>query len=53
MLSAMEPFSFASSDTLDYPVSIRIINLEGAETPLQFSNLLEHPELRHIGSNQR
>lgn len=85
----MEPFSFASSDTLDYPVSIRMcvhhhhhhhhhhvppptkpvamrpkqaltpaascasINLEGAEAPLKYSTLLEHPELRHIGSNQR
>ncbi|KAJ4298603.1 Phosphatidylinositol (PI) 3-kinase [Collariella sp. IMI 366227] len=48
----MEPFSFASSDSLDYPVSIRIINLEGGEPPLQFSTLLEHPELRHTGSNQ-
>ncbi|KAK4042163.1 kinase-like domain-containing protein [Parachaetomium inaequale] len=48
----MEPFSFASSDALDYPVSIRIINLEGAEPTLPFSTLLEHPELRHIGSNQ-
>ncbi|KAL2128072.1 hypothetical protein VTI74DRAFT_9764 [Chaetomium olivicolor] len=48
----MEPFSFAGSDSLDYPVSIRIINLEGGEPPLQFSALLEHPELRHIGSNQ-
>ncbi|KAK4239331.1 kinase-like domain-containing protein [Achaetomium macrosporum] len=48
----MEPFSFAGSDSLDYPVSIRIINLEGGETPLKISTLLEHPELRHIGSNQ-
>ncbi|KAL2023534.1 hypothetical protein VTK56DRAFT_2142 [Thermocarpiscus australiensis] len=48
----MEPFSFASSDALDFPVSIRIINLEGGEAPLLFSTLLEHPELRHIGSNQ-
>ncbi|KAJ9161603.1 Phosphatidylinositol 3-kinase VPS34 [Coniochaeta hoffmannii] len=48
----MEPFSFASSDTLDFPVSIRIINLEGDEIPLPFSTLLARPELRHIGSNQ-
>ncbi|TPX10633.1 uncharacterized protein E0L32_008367 [Thyridium curvatum] len=47
----MEPFSFASSDALDYPVSIRIINLEGDETPYLHSTLLEKPELRHIGSN--
>ncbi|KAL1839294.1 hypothetical protein VTJ49DRAFT_1657 [Mycothermus thermophilus] len=48
----MEPFSFASSDLLNFPVSIRIINLDGAEAPLPFSTLLDHPELRHIGSNQ-
>jgi phosphatidylinositol 3-kinase len=29
------------------------INVEGGEAPLPFSTLLEHPELRHIGSNQR
>jgi phosphatidylinositol 3-kinase len=29
------------------------INLDGAEAPLPFSTLLDHPELRHIGSNQR
>ncbi|KAJ9155152.1 Phosphatidylinositol 3-kinase VPS34 [Pleurostoma richardsiae] len=47
----MEPFSFASSESLDYPVSIRIINLEGDEVPYLYSTLLERPELRHIGSN--
>lgn len=49
----MEPFSFASSDQLNYPVSIRIMSLEGEETPIPFSTLLERPDLRHIGSNQR
>ncbi|KAK4173181.1 kinase-like domain-containing protein [Triangularia setosa] len=48
----MEPFSFASSDSLDYPVRIRIINLEGEEAPLLFSTLLDDANLRHIGSNQ-
>ncbi|KAI0428033.1 phosphatidylinositol 3 [Xylaria sp. FL1042] len=47
----MEPFSFGTSDSLDYPVSVRIINLEGDETPYLFSTLLETPALRHIGSN--
>ncbi|KAI1379024.1 phosphatidylinositol 3-kinase [Hypoxylon crocopeplum] len=47
----MEPFSFASSEELDYPVSIRIINLEGEETPHLYSTLLTRPDLRHIGSN--
>ncbi|RWA05100.1 hypothetical protein EKO27_g10012 [Xylaria grammica] len=49
----MEPFSFGTSDSLDYPVSVRIINLEGDETPFLFSTLLKQPELRHIGSNTR
>ncbi|KAK3497561.1 kinase-like domain-containing protein [Neurospora hispaniola] len=48
----MEPFSFASSDQLNYPVSIRIMSLEGEETPIPFSTLLERPDLRHVGSNQ-
>ncbi|KAI0013800.1 phosphatidylinositol 3-kinase [Xylariaceae sp. FL0662B] len=47
----MEPFSFGSSESLDYPVSIRIINLEGDETPHLYSTLLNKPDLRHIGSN--
>ncbi|KAK0729824.1 kinase-like domain-containing protein [Lasiosphaeris hirsuta] len=48
----MEPFTFASSNTLDFPVSIRIINLEGSESPIPFSTLIDHPKLKHIGSNQ-
>ncbi|KAK3695039.1 kinase-like domain-containing protein [Podospora appendiculata] len=48
----MEPFSFASSDSLNHPVSIRIINLEGEEAPLPFSAFFDHPELEQIGSNQ-
>ncbi|KAI0019925.1 phosphatidylinositol 3 [Xylariomycetidae sp. FL0641] len=47
----MEPFSFGSSESLDYPVSVRIINLEGDEAPFLFSTLLKRPDLRHIGSN--
>lgn len=46
-----EPFSFASSEALDFPVSIRIINLEGDEVPYRASTLLQRPELRHVGSN--
>ncbi|KAK4162452.1 kinase-like domain-containing protein [Cladorrhinum sp. PSN259] len=48
----MEPFSFATSDALDFPVSVRILNLEGEEPPVLASTLLEHPELQYIGSNQ-
>ncbi|KAK6594739.1 phosphoinositide 3-kinase [Botrytis cinerea] len=47
----MEPFSFASSEALDIPVNIRIVNLEGEQTPIPFSTLINRPDLRHIGSN--
>ncbi|KAL1892773.1 Phosphatidylinositol (PI) 3-kinase [Sporothrix stenoceras] len=47
----MEPFSFASSEALDLPVSIRIVSLEGDETPFLDSTLITHPEIRHVGSN--
>lgn len=43
----------ASTCDLMLTPTISSINLEGAEAPLQFSTLLEHAELRHIGSNQR
>ncbi|KAI9879622.1 MAG: Phosphatidylinositol (PI) 3-kinase [Pleopsidium flavum] len=48
----MDSFSFASSGTLDMPVNVKIGSLEGQQTPVPFSTLLQHPELRHIGSNQ-
>ncbi|KAL2758535.1 hypothetical protein ACRALDRAFT_2098462 [Sodiomyces alcalophilus JCM 7366] len=47
----MEPFSFATSDSLHHPVSIRIINLEGSEAPLPPSALFDDAKLRHVGSN--
>ncbi|KAK8109994.1 phosphatidylinositol 3 [Apiospora kogelbergensis] len=47
----MDTFSFAQSVSLDYPLSIRIVNLEGDETPQKESTLIKRPELRHIGSN--
>lgn len=47
----MEPFSFASSEALDLPVSIRIVSLEGDETPFLDSTLITHPDIRHVGSN--
>lgn len=47
----MDPFSFATSESLDYPLSIRIVNLEGDETPQKHSTLLQRPDLRYIGSN--
>ncbi|KAM7192381.1 phosphatidylinositol 3-kinase catalytic subunit type 3 [Rhypophila sp. PSN 637] len=47
-----EPFSFVKSSSLDFPVNIRIIDLEGEEKPLRSSILLDDPKLRHVGSNQ-
>ncbi|KAK7974140.1 hypothetical protein PG989_015988 [Apiospora arundinis] len=47
----MDTFSFAQSVSLDYPLSIRIVNLEGDETPVKASTLFTRPDLRYIGSN--
>ncbi|CZR63709.1 probable 1-phosphatidylinositol 3-kinase [Phialocephala subalpina] len=47
----MEPFSFASSEAVAIPVNIRIVSLEGEQTPIPFSTLIKRPDLRHIGSN--
>ncbi|KAJ2905997.1 uncharacterized protein MKZ38_003480 [Zalerion maritima] len=47
----MEPFSFATSESLNYPVVIRIINLEGDEVPFRASTLNSQPELKHMGCN--
>ncbi|KAE8454453.1 hypothetical protein EG329_000076 [Mollisiaceae sp. DMI_Dod_QoI] len=47
----MEPFSFASSEAVAIPVNIRIVSLEGEQTPILFSTLIKRPDLRHIGSN--
>ncbi|RKF72252.1 Phosphatidylinositol 3-kinase, root isoform [Golovinomyces cichoracearum] len=47
----MDPFSFCSSDTLDIPVHIKIVSLDGEQTQIPFSTLIQRPDLRHIGSN--
>ncbi|KAF2999545.1 Phosphatidylinositol (PI) 3-kinase [Neopestalotiopsis sp. 37M] len=47
----MDPFSFVTSESLDYPLSVRIINLEGEEAPPKPSELFRRPDLRYIGSN--
>ncbi|KAI4593634.1 Phosphatidylinositol (PI) 3-kinase [Pestalotiopsis sp. 9143b] len=47
----MDPFSFVTSESLDYPLSVRIINLEGEEALPKASELLRRPDLRYIGSN--
>ncbi|KAI9890804.1 MAG: Phosphatidylinositol (PI) 3-kinase [Vezdaea aestivalis] len=48
---AIETFQFASSQDLDFPVSVRIVTLQGKLKPLPYSTLLSRPDLRHIGSN--
>ncbi|KAL2888256.1 Phosphatidylinositol 3 [Ceratocystis lukuohia] len=47
----MDPFSFATSPSLDFDLKIRIINLEGDEPAPSFSQLLHDDELRHTGSH--
>ncbi|KAL8716400.1 MAG: hypothetical protein Q9220_000307 [cf. Caloplaca sp. 1 TL-2023] len=47
----MEEYSFAKSTDLDIPVHIKISSLDGPFDPPPFSTLLQHPELRFIGSN--
>ncbi|POS86878.1 phosphatidylinositol 3-kinase-like protein [Erysiphe pulchra] len=47
----MDPFSFASSDAINIPVLIKIASLDGEQTQIPFSTLLQRPDLRHIGSN--
>ncbi|KAI9793724.1 MAG: Phosphatidylinositol (PI) 3-kinase [Peltula sp. TS41687] len=48
----MEPYSFAGSDRLEIPVSVRIGSLEGHEASIPYSTLIRRPDLKHIGSNQ-
>ncbi|KAF1808536.1 putative phosphoinositide 3-kinase [Eremomyces bilateralis CBS 781.70] len=45
-------YSFASSSSLELPVSVKINTLEGLHEPLRHSTLLRQPELRYRGSNQ-
>lgn len=48
----MEPYTFATSRQLDFPVHVRICSLDGQQTPVPFSTLIKNPELRHLGSNR-
>ncbi|KAJ9653526.1 Phosphatidylinositol (PI) 3-kinase [Neophaeococcomyces mojaviensis] len=48
----MDTYTFATSRQLDYPVCVKINNLEGRQTAVNPSVLLRHPEIRHIGSVQ-
>ncbi|KAL5598929.1 hypothetical protein BROUX41_003752 [Berkeleyomyces rouxiae] len=47
----MDPFSFATTPSLDFDLKIRLINLEGDEPAPPFSRLLGDDELRHTGSH--
>ncbi|EXJ92346.1 phosphatidylinositol 3-kinase [Capronia epimyces CBS 606.96] len=48
----MDTYTFATSRQIDFPVYIRINTLEGKQTPVPYSVLLKHPEIRHVGSVQ-
>ncbi|KAJ4515580.1 Phosphatidylinositol (PI) 3-kinase [Exophiala dermatitidis] len=48
----MDTYTFATSRQIDFPVCIRINNLEGKQTQVPQSVLLKHPEIRHVGSVQ-
>ncbi|KAK5078399.1 Phosphatidylinositol (PI) 3-kinase [Lithohypha guttulata] len=48
----MDTYTFATSKQVDFPVCVKINHLEGKQTPVLFSTLLRHPEIRHIGSVQ-
>ncbi|EXJ94133.1 phosphatidylinositol 3-kinase [Capronia coronata CBS 617.96] len=48
----MDTYTFATSRQIDFPVCIKINTLEGKQTPVPYSVLLKHPEIRHIGSVQ-
>lgn len=63
----MEPFICATTRSLDLDVGVRMLilhfptqssslmltrdNLEGQKPPIPVTTLLEHPELKHVGSN--
>jgi phosphatidylinositol 3-kinase len=49
----MEPFSFAKSCDIDISIRVKIDTLDGFQEPILSSTLLDHPELRHKGSNAR
>ncbi|KAJ5689498.1 Phosphatidylinositol 3-kinase [Penicillium macrosclerotiorum] len=48
----MEAFTFALSTQVDLPVYIKIGTLEGKQKQIPFSQLVQNPELRYLGSSQ-
>ncbi|KAK5292284.1 Phosphatidylinositol (PI) 3-kinase [Exophiala xenobiotica] len=48
----MDTYTFATSRQIDFPVCLRINALEGKQTTVPHSVLLQHPEIRHVGSVQ-
>ncbi|KAK1750281.1 kinase-like domain-containing protein [Echria macrotheca] len=52
MAPHIEPFSFVTSDMIKFPLSVRILSLEGNEPTIPFSNLIDHLDQKHTGSNQ-
>ncbi|KAG0635478.1 kinase-like domain-containing protein [Tuber brumale] len=47
----MEPFTFASSGSLERNVEVRIDSLEGQRSSLAYTTLIADPSLKHVGSN--
>ena len=47
-----DTYSFATSRQIDFPVSVKINNLEGKQASFPQSKLLKEPALRHLGSIQ-
>ncbi|EXJ55168.1 phosphatidylinositol 3-kinase [Cladophialophora yegresii CBS 114405] len=48
----MDTYTFATSRQIDFPVCVRINNLEGRQSTFPYTILLKHPEIRHVGSVQ-
>ncbi|ERF76013.1 hypothetical protein EPUS_08267 [Endocarpon pusillum Z07020] len=48
----MDTYTFATSRQIDFPVHVKINNLDGTPTSIPPSILLQQPELRHLGSVQ-
>ncbi|OCT44364.1 Phosphatidylinositol 3-kinase VPS34 [Cladophialophora carrionii] len=48
----MDTYTFATSRQIDFPVCVRINNLEGKQSTFPYTVLLKHPEIRHVGSVQ-
>ncbi|RMZ89715.1 hypothetical protein DV736_g3048, partial [Chaetothyriales sp. CBS 134916] len=48
----MDTYTFAASRQIAFPVCVKIIKLEGKQSPVPYSTLLKRPDIRHLGSVQ-